>query len=180
MSMSFIARSVLVLAVGLPVMATAAQAQVQPSKPAAPAAPTPIVDKTRPDGALIRCNDGTWAPKGATVAACETHGGLAYRLPEIIAPPAPLARPDASTPKFTPRPAPSGALSSEERAQRNADAAAAQAKSIKTTRVMAPTAPPADATLACKDGTYLSGQAEAARCDAHGGLAVFLPAARRP
>lgn len=37
-------------------------------------------------------------------------------------------------------------------------------------------APPAGATLRCKDGTYLSGNTDAARCANNGGLAAILPA----
>ena len=39
-------------------------------------------------------------------------------------------------------------------------------------------APPAGATMRCKDGTFLSGAPDASRCDANGGLAAILPAAR--
>ncbi len=35
--------------------------------------------------------------------------------------------------------------------------------------------PPADATMRCKDGTWLAGTPSAARCDANGGLATILP-----
>lgn len=35
--------------------------------------------------------------------------------------------------------------------------------------------PPADATMRCKDGTWLAGTPTAARCDANGGLATILP-----
>jgi hypothetical protein len=35
--------------------------------------------------------------------------------------------------------------------------------------------PPADATMRCKDGTWLSGTPAASRCDANGGLATVLP-----
>lgn len=39
-------------------------------------------------------------------------------------------------------------------------------------------APPAGATMRCKDGTYLTGAPAAGRCDSYGGLAVVLPPAR--
>ncbi len=35
--------------------------------------------------------------------------------------------------------------------------------------------PPSDATMRCKDGTWLSGTPAASRCDANGGLATILP-----
>jgi hypothetical protein len=46
-------------------------------------------------------------------------------------------------------------------------------------RVVAqPSAPPAGATMRCKDGTWLSGAPAAGRCDANGGTAVILPSPR--
>jgi hypothetical protein len=39
-------------------------------------------------------------------------------------------------------------------------------------------APPAGATMLCRDGTYLSGAPSAGRCDANGGLVAILPAPR--
>ena len=41
--------------------------------------------------------------------------------------------------------------------------------------VVAPTAPPTDATAQCKDGTYLFGTLPAQPCADHGGLAARLP-----
>ena len=38
-------------------------------------------------------------------------------------------------------------------------------------------APPAGATMRCRDGNWLSGTPSASRCDGNGGLAVILPAA---
>lgn len=50
---------------------------------------------------------------------------------------------------------------------------------VAASRVAAPdAAPPAGATMRCKDGTYLTGAPAAGRCDAYGGLAVVLPPAR--
>lgn len=40
---------------------------------------------------------------------------------------------------------------------------------------LAPSAPPAGATMQCKDGTWLTGARDAARCAANGGLGVMLP-----
>ena len=41
-------------------------------------------------------------------------------------------------------------------------------------------APPTDATMQCKDGTYLSGPPSAGRCAALGGVAALFPVAAKP
>lgn len=153
-----------------------AAGQEPPVKPAIPKAPPVEVDRSRPEGSLIRCVDGTWAPKGAAAAACDTHGGVAFRYPEITAPPTAKERPDANVPKLTVRPAPTGGLSAVQAATPPAGAVRATSTAAKSTA--APLPPPADATMACKDGTYLSGPPDAARCQSHGGLAVILPKGR--
>jgi hypothetical protein len=162
------------LVVGFVSVALAVPVLAQSAKPAPPTAPTPTVDATRPDGSLIRCKDGSWAPKGATPAACDTHQGMAYRLPEITPPPAAKPRPDANQVKASPPPAPKSA----DEAPPNA-AALRSMESAPATAPKPPTPPPPGTTVVCKDGTYFSGAQDAARCDSHGGLAAFLPPPRR-
>jgi hypothetical protein len=148
------------------------------SKPAPPAAPTrPRIDLSRPEGSTIKCKDGTWAPKGADASACDAHRGLAYRLPEIIKPPAAKPRPDADQPRPTPPSAPEvvgGAKATGDATPSNMSGAAG-----RETAPPPNAAPPANAVMLCRDGTYLSGERIASRCDAHGGLTGYLPS-RRP
>ena len=153
----------------------AAFAQSAPPKPAPPAAPPPAVNTTRPAGSMIRCVDGTWAPKGGTPAACDAHKGMAYRYPEVTAPPAAKARPDAGITKLAPPPAPQSDVAPPPVTASRALTASAKA----VTPPPPPPTPPANATVVCKDGTFLSGERVASRCDAHGGLTAFLPQ-RRP
>jgi hypothetical protein len=49
---------------------------------------------------------------------------------------------------------------------------------VATRVVAADAAPPAGATMRCKDGTYLFGATVPAACDANGGLGVALPSPR--
>lgn len=56
---------------------------------------------------------------------------------------------------------------------------AARVNVLASLTAMAPATPPAGATMRCKDGTFLSGAPDAARCDANGGLAAILPGARQ-
>jgi hypothetical protein len=53
--------------------------------------------------------------------------------------------------------------------------APALAPSFSLRPAIADQAPPAGATMRCKDGTYLSGTASANRCANNGGLAAILP-----
>ena len=124
---------------------------------------------------MIRCKDGSWVPAGGAVTACDTHQGLAFRFPEKTPPPPPLIRPDAGATKAVPPPAPQGisapeATSSSIRSTSNSSASASSPKGLMT--------PPADATLACMDGTFLTGPAEPSRCKAYGGLTAILPLKR--
>ena len=79
--------------------ATPAFAQQASTKPEPPPAPAPAVNRKQPAGSTIRCKDGSWAPAGAAATACDTHNGLAYRLPVITPPPPPKTRPDAGITK---------------------------------------------------------------------------------
>jgi hypothetical protein len=158
------------IALGLAGAAPAFGQQVLP--PAPPAAPVALpIDTKQPLGATIRCADGSWIPAGGAVTVCDTHKGIAFRLPEKTPPPPAKTRPDAGATKIAPPPAPQGisapvVTSSSVRSTANANAP------------KGPIAPPADATLACMDGTFLTGAADASRCQAYGGLSAILPKKR--
>lgn len=128
----------------------------------------PTINTTRPAGSMIRCRDGSWAPAGATVAACDAHEGLAYRFPEKTPPPPAKTRPDAGLARVAPPPAPQGMSAPAVTSSSMRSAANAKAPE-------GPVAPPANATLACVDGTFLTGPADPDRCKAYGGLTAILP-----
>ncbi len=115
-----------------------------------------------PNGATLRCGDGSYPAPLASDAACEGKGGVRVRFPLLRTPapastrvrPAPTAPPAVNAESETPKP-------TESRAN---------------VRIPAER-PPADATLLCKDGTFIRADTSAARCGAHGGLQVRL---RRP
>ena len=156
--------------------ATPAFAQQSSAKPEPPPAPAPTVNTKQPAGSTIRCKDGSWAPAGAAISACDTHNGLAYRLPVITPPPPPKTRPDAGVTKVTPPPAPEG-ISAPETASPSMRVATSLPAGANpgSAAPKAPPAPPADASLLCMDGTYLTGAAEPGRCGAYGGLTAILP-----
>lgn len=162
---------VVLIAVGVTLAPPAFAQQTVPQQPPPPPA-APAVNTTRPDGSTIRCKDGSWAPAGATVAACDAHQGLAYRFPVTPPPPAAKPRPDADAPKLTPPPVPQGITAPLENSS--------SVKSAATGSGVAkgPPTPPDGATLLCMDGTYLTGPAEPGRCSAYGGLTAILPIKR--
>jgi len=104
-----------------------------------------------PANAVARCKDGTFIVPPATASGCATHRGLLVVMPSRTTPPAPTAAARV--------PAPAMAMQ-----------AATPANA----------APPAGATMRCKDGTYLGGTPASGACGGHGGLAVVLPAPRTP
>ncbi|MDP1890649.1 MAG: hypothetical protein Q8K55_07110 [Gemmatimonadaceae bacterium] len=165
-------RVVLAVAAGFISSAAAAQAP----RPAPPPAPAAMPTAARPLGATIKCRDESWAPPASDASACASHGGVKYRFVEKVPPPPAKTRPDAGQTRATTPPPPSKnaiapaaqAVQAASATQRARDAGAAKA----------PTGPPPDATLLCKDGTYLSGSADAARCAAHGGFVAKLPKPR--
>jgi hypothetical protein len=114
-----------------------------------PAASTPIT--APPANAVAQCADGTFLVPPSQPAACRAHGGLRVALP-LQADPRLAAQA---------RPAPAPAV---------------RAPALAAARAPAPSnaAAPADATMRCKDGTYLTGPPAEGRCDANGGLAVIL------
>lgn len=138
----------------------AAAAPVQPAsrasalppdsvRPATSAAPAAAAAQP-PANAVARCADGSYV---AAADACGSRGGLLVLLP-------------ASGSRAAPqRPVPTAAGA-------RPAAAAAQPAAVATA------APPPGATMRCKDGTYLTGEADANRCASNGGLAAILPAPR--
>lgn len=142
-----------------------AQAQDTPPRQLPPASPPPPAPEAvrvpvpPPENAVALCNDQSFVLAPATPSACAARGGLKVVLPRRVAP-------------ATPAPA----------------QPAQPAQQAQLQAAPAPSAtPPTGATMRCNDGTWLTGPAAAARCDANGGLLVILPThtpppppARRP
>ena len=117
--------------------------------PASPPPPLPTPAATLlppPANAVAQCNDLTFVVAPAEPSACAVRGGVKLRLPGVRRTPAPVAAAPALR------------------------AAEPLAVAIRND------APPAGATMRCRDGAWLSGTPSASRCDRNGGLAVILPA----
>jgi outer membrane lipoprotein-sorting protein len=124
-----------------------AQAQNEPvAKPAAAPPPkpaAPVAAVAPADSAVALCNNGTWVYVPGTSADCVQRGGLKVAMPPKPVSPAVVA------------------------------AAAARAEALKSAAASkVVTAPPANATMQCKDGTYLFGPPSDARCANNGGVAA--------
>jgi hypothetical protein len=142
-----------------------------PLVPFNPSASGPVVG-FGPNGATLRCRDGSYPAAGAPDTACDGKGGVMVRWPLRKQPPAaqPQVRATApaipaearQVPDTTP---PAGFVSNAERRE--------QAK-------RATGRPPEGATLLCRDGTYVVRDTVAARCAANGGLATRLVTPRTP
>ena len=153
----------LVLTAGHPL-----RAQEQVRAPEASYRAPAVTRGAGPNGATMRCKDGTHPPATAPASACDARGGVLVRYPSLTAPAAP-----ASGGEETVIPVPRGARGAEgAMAARDgrgggATAAGRDAGRDAPRRV---TRPPADATLLCTDGTYVRADTTSARCGAHGGV----------
>lgn len=128
----------------------AAQEPARALPPASPAPTAPVAAPTLaplPANAVAVCNDQSVIVAPATPSGCATRGGVKVTLPGHRTAPTPEAV----------RPAPKGPTA--------------------VTPALRNDTPPAGATMRCRDGTWLTGPAAAARCDGNGGSAVILPAA---
>ncbi|MGH7654880.1 MAG: hypothetical protein ACREN6_09475 [Gemmatimonadaceae bacterium] len=125
-----------------------------PTPPAPQKVVTPASALPPSDNAVALCMNGTFVNKPGTPADCAGRGGLRVAFTSHLR---------------TPPPAPGTPA-----------AAAAAAQRLSNVRaVSASMAPPVGATARCKDATYITGTPSPTMCDAHGGVAVTFPAARR-
>lgn len=115
-----------------------------------------------PNGATIRCRDGSHPAPNAPAGACDDKGGVLLRYPMLRVP----ARTSAPALVKAPEPPPSASPS------RPAALMTAPPGSTPAG------APPADATQVCRDGTVIRVDTTAAACAARGG--VGLRFRRRP
>lgn len=112
------------------------------------------VTGTGPNGATIRCRDGSHPAPMAPDAACGTKGGVLLRYPLRRTPAA------SATPSLVAAPAAPKVLMPKP---------PARVRPAGDGVIPAPR-PPADATLLCGDGTYIKVDTTAAACGAHGGV----------
>jgi hypothetical protein len=155
-------------------------AQAPTSKPGAAAARaaesprSPIVERTEgsgPNGATMRCKDGSYPPNGAPDSACDGKGGILVRFP--------LRRfPQASTaPKLVA--APSAPRAPVDTA--TANALLREPPMVNRAKEFRPAErPPANAALQCNDGSYVVSDTTSARCATRGGVMTRFAPVRRP
>lgn len=133
-----------------------------------------------PNGATLRCRDGSYPAAGAADSACEGKGGVAQRFPvrrhqpgaaaaAVAAREAAVASPARQRPAVQePTPAPPAGFES---------AAAYRERMARS----GSSRPPEGATLLCNNGTYIVRDTVAARCGQHGGVQLRFPSPpRRP
>lgn len=145
-------------------------AQASGTSSATPVAAPPPMTGAGPNGATLRCRDGSYPPTGAAETACDARGGVLVRFPmrrvptprpvtERVVPTSPAAaavRDTAAPAGFVPW---SLRQAQGREAQRNAG-------------------PPPNATLLCNDGSYIAADTAAVRCADRGGLKLRI--AQRP
>jgi hypothetical protein len=149
------------ISLGLGVQGVEAQQQVPaPPPPAVVAAPALLRPSAAPPPtAPVAAQAANRTPTAAPVRPMQPGSAL----PPDSVRPAPVA-------VSTPRPAPVASPP---------PAPVAAAPTAVRAAVAPPSAPPAGASMHCKDGTYLTGTAAPGRCDANGGVAAVLPAAKQ-
>lgn len=157
-------RVVAATALFLAVAATRAGAQ-QGTVPDTSARSTPVnLVGMGPNGATLRCRDGSYPPAFAPDAACVDKGGVLIRF-RVRGSPAPPRAPAAV--KAPPLTEAAPAITAPE------------PKSQANVRIPAPQMP-RGTTLVCRDGTFIVGDTTSARCASHGGVKVrILPERRR-
>lgn len=117
-----------------------------------------------PNGATMRCKDGSHPAANAPATACDARGGVLVRYPLVVVP---AAVPAGERERVIPVPA--GAR--PRAGVRDGGATAATAPGgTEGTGPQRAVRPPADATLLCGDGTYVRADTTSARCGAHGGV----------
>lgn len=147
----------------------AAQAAVPSAPPVAPSVPTRPAETligTGPNGATMRCRDGSYPSPNAADAACDANGGVLVRFPVRRIPARVTARPArvaAPAPPAITTDAPATTPAFENRAK---------------VFVPAQTAP-AGTTFQCVDGSYIVADTVRSRCATRGGVRVTFPAKPR-
>lgn len=144
--------------------ATPTTANASAAAPAPPPPPTETVTGTGPNGAKMRCRDGSYHPATASDDACDAKGGVLVRFP--------LRRVPQRAPQL-PRLAAPAANAPQTGAIRSAPEDAAK-REVEAPR------PPAGATLLCGDGSFIVADTARVRCAGKGGVSLIYPQRRRP
>jgi hypothetical protein len=199
-----------VLAAACALAFAASPARAQQAPPSSPPPPPPpakvdaplvLVPPSAPPPPAPSAARGPSAQRALTVAAIRAPASGSALPPDSVRPRAPAARlaPTAdavalcSDGAFIVAPGDSTGCAShrgvrvmlQRRAEPPPKASAANTASAANVRALAAQrsvqlAPPADATMQCKDGTYLTGPPAAGRCAARGGVAALFPVAAKP
>lgn len=121
-----------------------------------------------PNGATLRCRDGSYPAPLAPDSACDDKGGILARFP-LRRIPAPIGDSmAAATTGIAPAPVPT------------APALILAPEPESRAHLFVPAEPPpADATLLCRDGTFIRADTSAARCATRGGVSIRFPPPRR-
>lgn len=121
-----------------------------------------------PNGATMRCKDGSHPAVTAPATACDARGGVLVRYPLLTTPVTPargeetvLPVPAAARPR-------DGVLGRGTTTSTRTTASATAP--VETPGPRRAVRPPADATLLCGDGTFVRADTASARCAAHGGV----------
>jgi hypothetical protein len=115
-----------------------------------------------PNGATLRCRDGSYPAPFAPESSCDAKGGVLVKF-RVRGTPAPLPAPPAA-------PA----------APASVTAPLMERPPSKANTVIAAPVKPEGATLLCRDGTFVVADTSAIRCAQRGGVKVrFLPSRPR-
>lgn len=124
-----------------------------------------------PNGATMRCKDGSYPEAGAADSACDGKGGVLVRFPVRRAPqPAAAMRAPSPPPArraVTDTTTPAGFVPWRDRRARVAAESARQRM-------------PDGATLRCQDGEWIVRDTTSARCATHGGVQLRIAPRMRP
>lgn len=163
------------LAAALLLGATSVEAQQATSSAPRTAAPDAAMVGHGPNGATLRCRDGSYPTPGAADSACDGKGGVLVRFPLVRRPAAVSAArtqntPPAQDPKLTARDTilPEGVITHE-----------AMRRQVEAANALGGR-PPAGATLLCVNGSFVIADTSSARCAQAGGVRLRFEAPRRP
>ena len=161
------------LRLGIPVVCSMLAVVPLAAQDSVPRPPKPVetVTGTGPNGATMRCKDGTYLTTDAPATACDSNGGILVRFP--------LKRVPQTAPRLERVPAPTvptGASSKD-----STQAASLVVPFENRAGVTVPAQrPPAGATLQCGDGTFVVRDTSSTRCVGKGGVRIVYPPPRRP
>lgn len=173
MTSPIIQRALLATA-ALLVGATSIEAQQATSAPRTKAPDAAMVGHG-PNGATLRCRDGSYPSPGAADSACDGKGGVLVRFP-LVRRPADVSAartqnaPPAQDPRLTARDTirPDGVITHE-----------AMRREVEAANALGGR-PPAGATLLCVNGSFVIADTSSVRCAQAGGVRLRFEAPRRP